>query len=104
METSKFLVYYQDANYDDPFTPEQISEYTKGHIDHLRDMDSTGILFFCGLLKGDEKGMLILNAKTQEEAEGHVLRDPFIANKCYKTYLIYEIAEANAGNNFLSDT
>jgi uncharacterized protein YciI len=98
---SKFLIFLQDVNNEDPFTPEQIQELTKGHVDHVRDLDSRGILFLCGLLKGHEKGMLILNAKTYEEAESYVLKDPFIINKCYKSYVIYEIEEANAGNNFL---
>ena len=101
-KTSKFLVVLQDINYDAPFTPEQIGELTKGHVDHIRELDSKGILFLCGLLKGHEKGMLILNAKTFEEAEGYVIEDPFIINKCYKTYTIYEIEEANAGNNYLA--
>jgi len=30
-----------------------------------------------------------------------VLKDPFIINKAYKSYLIYEIEEANASNNYL---
>ena len=101
--TSKFLVFLQDVNYDDPFTPEQIAELTKGHVDHIRDLDSMGILFLCGPLKGTEKGMLILNANTYEEAESYVLKDPFIVNKCYKSYIINEIAEANSGNNYLLD-
>jgi len=99
----KFLVFLQDVNYEVPFSPEQIAELTKAHVEHLRDMDAKGILFLCGLPKGTEKGMLILNAKTYEEAEGHVQKDPFIINKCYKSYVIHEIEEANAGNNYLLD-
>jgi len=100
-KTSKFLVFLQDANYEAPFTPEQIAELTKAHVDHLRDLDTKDKLFLCGIPKGTEKGMLILNAKTYEEAEGYVLKDPFIINKCYKTYVIHELEEANAGNNYL---
>jgi len=98
---SKFMVFLQDVNTEDSFSPELIEELTKGHVDHIRNLDAEGILFLCGLLKGHEKGMLILNAKTYEEAEGYVLKDPFIVNKCYKSYVIYEIVEANAGNNYL---
>jgi len=100
-ETSKFLVILQDINNEDSFTPELIEELTKGHVDHIRNLDSKGMLFLCGLLKGHDKGMLILNAKTYEEAESYVLKDPFIINKAYKSYLIYEIEEANASNNYL---
>lgn len=99
--TAKFLAVLQDPNFEAPFTPEQMEELTKAHVDHVRDLDSRGILFLCGLLKGADGGMLILNAETYEEAESHVLRDPFIVNNCYKRYVINEIIEANAGNNYL---
>lgn len=102
-QMQKFLVIYQDANYDDPFTPEMIDELTRAHVEHIRNLDSRGILVLCGPLKEHEKGMFILNAETCEEAQNYVLMDPFIANRCYKTYLIYEIEEANAGNNYLLD-
>jgi len=102
-KTSKFLIFLQDVNYEDTFTPEMMDELTKSHVDHIRDLDAKGILFFCGLLKGTEKGMLILNAKTYQEAEDYVQRDPFIVHKCYKTYVIQELEEANASNNYLLD-
>jgi len=100
---SKFLVFYQDVNYDDVFTPELIAEITQNHVDYLRDLDTKGVLFMCGLLKGTEEGMLMLNAQTWEEAESIVLKDPMIVNKGYKRYVIQEIVEANAGNNYLLD-
>jgi uncharacterized protein YciI len=100
-KTSKFLILLQDVNYDNPFPPELVERLTKEHVDHIRDLDSKGILFLCGLLKGHEDGMLILNAKTYEEAESYVKLDPFIMNNCYKKYVIYEIVEANASNNYL---
>ncbi len=101
-KTSKYLIIYQDVNTEDTFTPEQVMEATKAHVEHVRDLDKRGILFLCGPLLGkEEKGMFILNAASYEEAESHVLRDPLIASKGYNTYLIYEIQEANAGNNYL---
>lgn len=101
LQTSKFLVIYQEPNYDDTFTPELSNELTKQHVEHCSRLDSEGVLFMCGPLVGHEKGMFMLNAKTYEEAENYVKRDPFIINNCYKTYVIYEIEEANAGNNYL---
>jgi uncharacterized protein YciI len=98
---SKFLVILQDMNNEDSFTLELIEELIKSHVEHARDLDSKGILFLCGPLKGHEKGMFILNAKTYEEAESYVLEDPLIVNKFYKNYVIYEIEEANASNNYL---
>ena len=100
-KTAKFLVILQDINNEDSFTPALIQELTKGHVNHLRDLNEKGILYMCGPLKGHEKGMLILNAKSYEEAEAYVCKDPFIINKCYKSYVIYEIVEANESNNYL---
>ena len=100
-KTSKFLIIYQDVNYDDTFTAELSNKLTKMHVDHIRDLDSKGILFLCGPLKDHEKGMFILNAKTYEEAESYVKKDPLISNNCYKNYAIYEIMESNAANNYL---
>lgn len=102
-KTLKFLVFLQEPNYDDSFTPELINELTIDHVEHVRDLDNKGILFLCGPLKGTETGMLILNAKTYEEAESYVLKDPFIVNRCYKSYIINEIIEGNADNNYLLD-
>jgi len=99
-QTKKFLIIYQDMRFDESFTPERIQELVKSHVDNARNLDSKGVLFLCGLLKGHEKGMFILNAKTYEEAESYVLKDPFIINKVYN-YVIYEIKEANADNNYL---
>ena len=100
-KTSKFLVFLKEVNYEAPFTQEQIADLTQQHVDHIRGLDEKGILFLCGLLKGSEGGMFILNADTVEEAEDHVKSDPFIVNQCYKKYVIQEIQEANAGNNYL---
>ena len=100
-KTSKFLIILQEMNSESSFTPEQIKEITERHVEHVKDLDSKGILFLCGPIKGHEKGVFILNASSYEEAEGHVLRDPLIVNKGYKSYVIYEIIEANAGNNYL---
>ncbi len=99
---SKYLVIYQDINTEDTFTEEEVIDATKAHVEHCRELDSKGILFLCGPLLGkEEKGMFILNAASYEEAESHVLRDPLIARNGYKTYLINEIQEANAANNYL---
>lgn len=99
---SKFLIIYQDLNTEDTFTAEQVTDATNAHVEHLKDLDSKGILFLCGPLLGrEDKAMLILNAKSYEEAESYVLRDPFIVRKGYNTYLIHEIQEANSANNYL---
>jgi uncharacterized protein YciI len=68
----------------------------------LRDLHSRGVLFICGPLKGmDKKALLIFNANSQEEVESYVLKDPFIFQKYYASYRIYEWLEANESNNWL---
>lgn len=101
---TKFLIIYQDVNTENIFTQEEVIDAIKAHVEYCRDLDERGILFLCGPLLGkEEKGMFILSVNSYKEAESHVLRDPLIANKGYKTYLISEIQEANAGNNYLLD-
>lgn len=56
----------------------------------------------CGPLKNsDGKGLLIFEANSQEEVESYVLKDPFIVQKWYPSYRIYEWIEANNSNNYL---
>ena len=75
------------------------AELAKIHVEHLRNLYHKKILQLCGLLKGNG-AMLILEAKTHEEAEAHVLQDPVIIQKKYG-YIIHELIEANESNNFL---
>jgi uncharacterized protein YciI len=100
---SKFLILYQEMNHDLSPSEEQVKEAVRGHVENLKDLDSKGVLFLCGPLKRSEGGMFILKARTYEEAEGFVKKDPFIANEFYKKYVIHEIIEANAGNGYLFD-
>jgi len=95
---AKYVVIYQDERKDD-----LASNLLKGHVEHLRDLHSQGILFLCGPLKNsDGKGLLIFEANSQEEVESCVLKDPFIIKKWYASYRIYEWIEANDSNNYLS--
>lgn len=95
---AKYVVIYQDERKDD-----LASNLLKGHVDHLRSLHSQGILLMCGPLKNsDGKGLLIFEANSQEEVESCVLKDPFIINKWYASYHIYEWMEANDSNNYLS--
>ena len=77
-------------------------DLVKSHIEHLKNLKRNKILFICGLLK-NEGGMLILDVKSYEDAEAHILRDPLIVNNCYGNYYIYELIEANEENNYLLD-
>lgn len=96
---AKYVVIYEDER-KDSLAPDLL----KGHVEHLRDLHSREILFLCGPLKNSGgKGLLIFEANSQEEAESHVLKDPFIVQKWYASYRIYEWIEANDSNNFLLD-
>jgi uncharacterized protein YciI len=74
---AKYVVIYEDMR-EDAVAQDLVPDLLKGHVEHIRDLDSRGILFMCGPLK-----------------------DPFIVHKCYASYRIYEWVEANESNNYL---
>ena len=99
---AKYVVMYEDERQDqDNLT----NELLKGHVEHLRELCSEGKLLLCGPLKSNGynrgKGLLIFEAASQKEVESYVLKDPFIAQKWYAGYHIYEWIEAIDGNNYL---
>lgn len=94
---AKYVVIYEDERQD-----ALDFDLLKGHVEHLRDLHSREILFLCGPLKNsDGKGLLIFEANSHEEVESYVLKDPFIIQKRYASYRIYEWIEANDSNNYL---
>ena len=97
---AKYVVMYEDEQ-TDALAPDLL----KGHVDHLRNLHTQGILLLCGPLKEHDlyvgKGLLIFEVGSKEETENHVLKDPFIAQKWYAGYHIYEWVEANDDNNYL---
>jgi uncharacterized protein YciI len=96
----KFLVMYEEMKHDDSFTRELLVS----HVNFIKELDAKGMIFLGGPLKPDEKAMLIMNAKTYEEVDNYLQKDPFIISKHYQRYTIYEIIEGNASNNYLLDT
>jgi len=94
---AKYVVIYEDERKD-----ALALDLLKGHVEHLRGLHSQGTLLLCGPLKNsDGKGLLIFEANSLEEVERYVLSDPFIAQKWYASYRIYEWVEANESNNYL---
>ena len=94
---NKYVVIYEDERKDD-----LAQDLLKGHVEHLRDLHSQGILFLCGPLKdSDGKGLLVFEANSLESVESCVLKDPFIVQKWYSSYRVYEWMEANDSNNYL---
>ena len=73
------------------------------HIEHLRHLSREGKLMIAGPFKNNEQGMLILNCEDIEEAISLVESDPFIKEKYYNTYEIYELIVANEENKWLMD-
>jgi len=90
-------VIYEEARQD------ELSPVLLGsHIDFLRDLSSKGVLSSCGPLKDSNgKALLILDTDSKEDAERHIAKDPFIRQRWYERYNIYEWIEANESNNFL---
>ena len=73
------------------------AELLSGHIGHLKNLKHKGILYLCGPLRDgtdNNTGMIIIEANSKEEAVNHFLEDPFINNKWYRDYCIYELQEA----------
>ena len=100
---AKYVVLYEDMRAD-AVPQDLVPDLLKGHVEHIRNLHSQGILFMCGPLKDSgDMGLLIFEAKSQAEVESYVLKDPFIIHKCYASYHIYEWIEANESNNYLLD-
>ena len=100
---AKYVVFYEDPQ-EDAVAPDLVPELVKGHVENLKDLHSRGVLFMCGPLKDSgDKGLLIFEANSQEEVECYVLKDPFIAHKCYASYHIHEWVVADESNNWLMD-
>ena len=75
------------------------ADLVKNHVEHIRNLSKNKVLFLCGLLKG-YGAMLILETKSQKEAESYIKQDPLIVQQNY-CYSIHELKEANENNNFL---
>ena len=71
------------------------------HVEHLKQLKKQGKLFICGPFKDNDGALQILLTKDKEEAESIVLSDPFIKNKYYRNFVIYELIEANEENDYL---
>lgn len=94
---AKFLCIYEpDKN--GTWTNDLINK----HVEHLRSMKHKGVLILCGILKEKQGGLIILEEKSYEEAEIHILQDPLVINKCYG-YTLCEFIEGNEENNYLLD-
>ncbi len=79
------------------------SELLKQHVSHLRNLTALNKLYLCGPFKDDNGALQIIMANKIEDAEELVNKDPFIREKYYNSYSIYELIEANEDNNWLCE-
>lgn len=72
------------------------------HVENLRQLDQAGHLHTSGVLKRfpGVAGLVILAAKSREEAEALCQREPLVAEG-YASYDLYDFQEANQDNNYL---
>lgn len=73
------------------------------HVNHLRELTRLGKLSLCGPFKDNDGALQIIVAETKENAERIIEQDPFIKEKYYHSYVIYELIEANENNNWLCE-
>ncbi len=74
------------------------------HVEHLRRHMKDGKLFLAGPLVDQNKILQIVEAASQAEAEQIVNEDPYVKQKHYGSYEVYELMEANEANNWMMDT
>ena len=105
---AKFACIYKTNENDENFDETSAMDLIKKHIEYLRNMKHKGVLFLCGILSGktglkeNQGALIILETKSYEEAEAHILQDPLVINKWY-SYTIKEFIEGNEANNYLLD-
>ena len=75
-------------------------EIIKRHVEHLRELDTKGVLVLCGPFSDYPGGMVIVRAENADDARAFAEADPFISSGC-KTYELCCLEVANAENNYL---
>ncbi len=93
---SKYIRYVILINHKNDYTIDII----KKHIEHLKKLDKNGQLLLCGPFKDYDGGMVIIKAKSFEEAKTIAESDPFIA-KGFSTYELRTLELSNKENNHL---
>src|SRR5262245_10327889 len=76
----------------------------KAHIEYLQTLRKKRILQVCGPCKDNKKSILILSTENYDKALELICNDPFIKEKYYKSYEIYEFDEAKDENEWLMNS
>lgn len=63
----------------------------RAHADHLLDLTATGQLLGCGLFETLDRGLMLINARSKEEAESLVHADPLLTSGYYSRVEIVEL-------------
>jgi uncharacterized protein YciI len=72
------------------------------HVEYIKTLDDNGQLILCGPLKGYPgiAWMVIIKAKSYEEAKNICKSEPFVAEG-YATYKLVTLQVGNKDNNYL---
>ncbi len=76
-------------------------ELLVAHVNHLKSLQSKGLLFICGPYTDNDRALQIIIADSITEAKHYIKSDPFIEKGYYADYEISELIEANDDNNWL---
>ena len=77
------------------------TELLNQHVEHLRTLTKAGHMFLCGPFKDNDGALQVIMANSKLEAEAFLNKDPFIREKYYQGYDLFELIEANDANNWL---
>ncbi len=98
MNVKKFIIMLKDKQ-NGTLTSKLLAQ----HVSHLKSLTALNKLHLCGPFENDDGALQIIITDTKENAEKLVNQDPFIKEKYYKSYSIYELIEANEDNNWLCE-
>lgn len=82
---------------------ELTSELLRAHVAHLKALHAQGALAICGPFANDDGAIQILRAHSKAGAIELFEKDPFIQEKYYSDYDVYELHEACDDNGWLMD-
>ena len=60
-------------------------------------------MLLCGPFRDNDGAFQLISAESYETAKAILESDPFIMNGYYQRYVLYDLIEANPGNNWLMD-
>ena len=77
-------------------------ELLKAHIAYLKRMRHAKRLPTCGSFTDNTGAVLVVRATSLTEAKAIVKADPFVSERYYETFSLYEFVEVEDGNGWLN--